>query len=166
MHPVEPLPFRIQVEGEDVIDFGGIRSVSYRVEGLLHLVADALKFEWSAIERTERVSLSRIGTDVDHSPIGTLEVQAGWIAEVRLHGGWWWPRMAFRARRLDAFQGMPGARPGAITLKIRRRYRKQAKALVAAIEHARVTAPLPLPESLTELEGDDTSRLGDGGSDP
>jgi hypothetical protein len=136
MHPVEPLPFRIQVEGEDVIDFGGIRSVSYRVEGLLHLVADALKFEWSAIERTERVSLSRIGTDVDHSPIGTLEVQAGWIAEVRLHGGWWWPRMAFRARRLDAFQGMPGARPGAITLKIRRRYRKQAKALVAAIEQA------------------------------
>jgi len=161
MPPVEPLPFRIPVKGEDVIDFGGIRSVSYRVEGLLHLADDVLEFEWTATERTERVSLTGIGTDVDQSPIGTLEVQAGWIAEVRLRGGWWRPRMAFRARRLDAFQGMPGARPGTVTLKIPRRYRKEAKALVAAIDQARAAAPLPSPENLAELANDSRSLTGE-----
>ena len=166
MSPIEPLPFRIGVAGEDVIDSSGVRSVSYRVEGLLHLVDDTLTFEWTATETTERVSLTGVGTEVDHSPIGRLEVPAGWLAEVRLRRGWWLPRMVFRARRLDAFEDMPGAKPGVLTLKIRRRFRKQAEAFVAAIEQARADSPLPPTNTLSALKGNATAGLGDGGADP
>ncbi|KPJ83296.1 MAG: hypothetical protein AMS18_17610 [Gemmatimonas sp. SG8_17] len=162
MPPIEPLPFRLRVPGEDVIDFKGIRSVSYRVDGLLHLVDDTLEFEWTATEKTERVSVTGIGTVVDQSPIGRLEVPAGWLAEVELRG-WWLPRMRFRARRLDAFQDMPSAKAGVLTLKIRRRFRKQAEALVVAILQARDATPLPVLEPPTELDSDDVPRFSDGG---
>ena len=163
MLPIEPLPFRLGVPGDDVIDSDGVRSVSYRVEGLLHLVDDTLSFEWTATETTEEVSGSRIGTVVDHSPIGRLDVPAGWIAEVRLRWAAWLPRLVFRGRRLDAFEGMPCAKRGGITLKIRRRFRKQAEAMVAAIEQARAVTPLPPPEVRTELESSDVPRIDDGG---
>ncbi len=158
----EPLPFRLRIRGKDVIDLKGIRSVSYRVDGLLHLVDDALEFEWTATETTERVGFTGIHTGVDSSPIGRLEVPAGWLAEVRLLWGWWRLRLSFRARRLDAFEGMPGAKGGAVTLRIRRRFRKQAQQLIAAIELARAATPLPLPGTLAELEGSDAPPLGDG----
>lgn len=154
MPPLEPVPFSIRVPGEDVIDFKGIRSVSYRVEGLLHLANDMLEFEWTATEKTDRVSVTGIGTVVDRSPIGRLKLPVGWVAEVELRGRWL-PRVRFRARRLDAFEDMPGATAGTLTLKIRRRYRRQAAALIAAIELARAATPLPPPETLTELEAGD-----------
>jgi len=162
MPPIEPLPFRLGVPGDDVIDSAGIRSVSYKVEGLLHLVDDTLRFEWTATETTEEVSGSRIGTLVDHSPIGRLDVPASWIAEVRLRWARWLPRLVFRARRLDAFEGMPSAKRSGLTLKVRRRFRKQAEAMVAAIERANVTTPLPPPDTLPELERGDVTQLGDG----
>ncbi|UCG87748.1 MAG: hypothetical protein JSW71_04150 [Gemmatimonadota bacterium] len=163
MPAIEPLPFRLRVPGEDVIDFKGIQSVSYRVEGLLHLVDDTLEFEWSATEKTERVSFAKIGTEVDRSPIGRLEVPAGWLAEVRLHSSWWRPRLVLRARRLDAFDGMPGAKPGAIVLRIRRRFREQAEAFVAAVEQARAATPMPPLETLPEIDASDVPPLIDGG---
>jgi len=163
MPRIEPLPFRIGVSGEDAIDFKGIRSVSYRVEGLLHLVNDTLEFEWAATETTERVGFTGIHTGVDSSPIGRLEVPAGWIAEARLRWGWWRLRLSFQARRLDAFEGMPGAKAAVLTLKIHRRFRKQAAALVAAIEQARDATPLPPLETLPEIDIGDGPRLHDGG---
>jgi hypothetical protein len=60
--------------------------------------------------------------------------------------------LVLRARRLDAFEGMPGGKTAALILQIGRRYRKQAKALVAAIELARETAALPSPQAVTELD--------------
>ena len=162
MPTLEPLPFRLGVAGDDVIDSAGIRSVSYRVEGLLHLVDDTLRFEWSATETTEEVSGSRIGTVVDHSPIGRLDVPAGWIAEVRLRWPAWLPRLILRGRRLDAFEGMPNARRGGITLKIRRRFRRQAEAMVAAIEQARNATPPPPLETLPEIDSGDVPRLSNG----
>ena len=151
MPRIDPLPFRLRVPGQDVIDSEGVWSISYRVEGLLHLDGGRLSFEWTATRTTERVSVKGIGTDVDRSPIGTLEVPADWIIGVRLRGGWWWPRLELRARRLDAFDGFPGSRPGLIMLKIRRRDRGHAGAFVAAIDHARAATPLP--------EGRDEPRL-------
>jgi len=165
MPRIEPLPFRISVPGEDAIDFKGVRSVSYRVEGLLHLVDDTLEFEWTATETTERVGFTGIHTGVDSSPIGRLKVPAGWIAEARLGWAWWRLRLLFQARRLDAFEGMPGAHAGTLTLKIRRRFRKQAEALVAAIEHASEVTPLPPRETLPEIDSGDVPRLS-GGGDP
>ena len=151
MPQMDPLPFRLRVPGQDVIDFEGAWSISYRGEGLLHLEGGMLTLEWTATRTTERVSVKGIGTDVEHSPIGTLEVPVDWILGVRLRGGWWWPRLELRARRLDAFDDFPGSRPGVITLRVRRRDREQAGALVATIDHARTAAPLP--------EGHDEPRL-------
>jgi hypothetical protein len=141
MPRIDPLPFRLRVPGQDVIDSEGVWSISYRGEGLLHLEGGTLTFEWTATRTTERVSVKGFGTDVERSPIGALEVPADWIISVRLRGGWWRPRLELRARRLDAFDGFPGSRAGVITLKIRRRDREHAGALVAAIDHARAAAP-------------------------
>lgn len=163
MAPTEPLPFRLHVPGEEVIDLKGIRQVSYRVEGLLHLVDDILKFEWTATEKTESVSVSQIGTVVDHSPVGRHEVPAAWLTEVRLEGGWWLPRIVLRARRIDAFDGMPGARPGAIILKIQRRFRAQAAAFAAALVQSRAATQLNSHEDPTELESSEPPPLPDRG---
>ena len=155
MPPIDPLPFRLRVPGQDVIDFEGVWSISYRGEGLLHLEGGTLTLEWTATRTTERVSVKGIGTDVEHSPIGTLEVPVDWIIGVRLRGGWWWPRLELRARRLDAFDDFPGSRPGVITLKVRRRDREHAGALVAAIDHARAATPLPERHDEPRLEPGD-----------
>ncbi len=108
----------------------------------------------SAPESTSRLSagFKGIRTGVDESPVGRREVPADRIAEARLRGGWLWPQLVLRARRLDAFEGMPGGKTAALILQIGRRYRKQAKALVAAIELARETAALPSPQAVTELD--------------
>jgi hypothetical protein len=61
-----------------------------------------------------------------------------WLTEVRLTR---FParRLKLRARRLDAFDGVPAARPGNISLRIRRRDRHLAAAMVEAIEEARAS---------------------------
>lgn len=155
MSPIEPLPFRISLPDKDVLDFSGFRSISYKIEGLLRLTDDTLLFEWSAIQTTERVALTGIDSVVDESPVGTHEIPLGWIARVRLRGGWLSPRLVLRGQRLDAFDGVPGGKLGVLSLRIGRQFRQQAKEMAAAIERAREEAPLPPPKQHTELEGGD-----------
>lgn len=138
MPRLEPLPFRLRVPGIDKIDHKGIRSISYRVEGLLHLEGDTLLFEWAGTRKTEWVALGSVTDELDRSPVARLEVPVTAIAGVRLLGGVWLTRLELRARGLDVFHGIPGARPGAIRLRIRRRDRKLAALLAAAIDHARL----------------------------
>ena len=154
MLPVHPLPFKLGVPGDaasisilvwpwdDVIDTEGVKSVSYKLTGRLHFEQNQVTFEFAGTRTVEKVSLTKIGTDVSHSPIGTLEVPISWISDVRLTGGWWWPRLIFRSRRLDAFQGIPGASPGIVAIKIARRDRDHARLLVEAINAASDAAPL------------------------
>lgn len=155
MPRIDPLPFRLRVPGQDVIDSEGVWSISYRGEGLLHLSEETLTLEWATTRTTERVAVTGVGTDVEDSPIGTLEVPVDWITGVQLRRGWWLPRLRLQARRLDAFDGFPGSRPGVITLKIRRRDRDQAAAMVAAINTARATIPLPERHDEPRLEPGD-----------
>ncbi len=136
MPPTDPLAFRLKVPGEDTLDSRGARSISYRLDGLLHLVGDMLTFEWAATRRTQLVSLGGVKDQVDESPIGAVQVPQRWITRAQVRGGWWAPRLQLRARRIDAFDGIPGARPGTLTLRIRRRDRAHANAI------ARVIAPL------------------------
>ncbi len=138
----EPLPFRLRVPGKDTLDERGIRSVSYKVEGLLYLGGGILTLEWTGTRQVERVSLSGVRTDVKLLPLDALEIPVGWIRDARLRGGWWMPRLALRARRLDAFDGAPGARPGGITLWLKRRDRALARELLVALELARADAAL------------------------
>jgi hypothetical protein len=153
MSTIHPLPFRLRVPGADVIDSKGVRSVSYRLEGRAHFANDVLTLQWAGTRTTEQVSIKRIGTDVSHSPIGTLKVPVSWISDVRVRGGWWWPQIVLRARRLDAFDSVPGANPGIIVLKIRRADREHAHAFADAINSASATAPL--------IDGPSRPELGD-----
>lgn len=151
MTPIESLPFHLRVPGEDVVDLQGARSVSYRVEGLLHFVGATLTLEWAGTRTTQRASLTRMGTEVEPLPLELLEVPASWLAEVRLRGGWWLPRLELRARRLDAFDALPAARPGVASLRVRRRHLALARAMAAAIEAARAEALLAPEATLRQL---------------
>jgi len=158
---IEPLPFRIDIPEQGTIDLTGIRSVRYRIEGFVQLVGGSLAFEWNAVETVDRVGLGGIHTDVDESPIGRREVPLDWIAEVRLRGSWLRPQLVLRARRLDAFEGMPSRKQATLILQVGRRFRRHAKALLTAIESARKAEPMHRPESLNELDSDDLPRSGD-----
>ncbi len=132
----DPLPFRLKVPGEDTLDSRGARSISYRMDGLLHAMGEMLTFEWAATRHTQRVSLAGVKDEVDMSPVGTIEIPWHWIARARVRGGWWAPRLQLWARQIDAFDGVPGARPGTLTLRIHRQDRAHAHAIAEAITSA------------------------------
>ena len=155
MSPNDPLPFLLPVARRDTLDDRGARSITYRVDGLLHLEETGLVLEWAATERIQRVSLTSIRTDHEDLPLETLEMPLSWIAEARLVGGWWMPRLELRARRLDAFDGVPSAGAGVLRLRIGRRYRRQAAEMVAAIDLARTRAALEATGNPPRLEGQD-----------
>lgn len=60
MPQIEPLPFRIRIPGKDVIDLKGVRSVNYRVEGLLHL--DRRRFMKQAHAMVAAIDQARVST--------------------------------------------------------------------------------------------------------
>jgi len=130
--------------------------VRYRLEGLLHLADRMLAIEWAVTERTQQVSLTGASTDAQTFPPEVVDVPVAWIADVRLRGGWWSPRLELRATRLDAFEGLPGGRPGALTLRVSRRDRSLAAAFAAALEKARATPWLASEQHLRRIrDGDD-----------
>ena len=130
---IDPLPFRLNLPDRDSVNLTGIKSVSYRVKGLLHLDEDSLTLEWAAIRKTEGITLTGVLDEVDYSPIASVVLKASWIAEARVVGGWWVPRLRLRARHLAAFERVPGARGDALELRIHRRDRALAGVVVAAI---------------------------------
>jgi hypothetical protein len=142
----EPVPFHGTLAGRDTLGLDGARSVSYRVHGLLHFDGGVLTFEWSIARHSEQVSLGRVDVEDDVAPPELLCVPLAWIAEARLTGGWWLPRLVLRGRRLDAFDGVPGAQPGAVALRVRRRDRALAAAMAAVLADARVDPSLAAVE--------------------
>jgi hypothetical protein len=155
-HTPEPLPFYLGMAGKDTIDLRGIKSVGYTVEGLLHLERGAINIEWAVDRTTETVGLGGIRTDVEKFDYEELVVPLSLLAEVRLTGGIMRARrLRLRARRLDAFGGVPAAKPGRLIIKIRRRHWRIAKAMVAAIADAQYEG----------LEYTDPDALGEGDTD-
>lgn len=145
---VEPVPFRLPLPGRDTLGFEGARSVWYRIYGLLHFDGETLTFAWSAIRHLEQVSLAGVSIRDDALPPELVELPAAVISEARLTGGWWAPRLRLRARQLDAFDALPAAAPGAIVLRIARRDRALATAMVEALDSSRLTHPTPSPPDL------------------
>jgi hypothetical protein len=133
---VESVPFQVPLPGRDTIDLDGIRSVSYGIHGLLHLDGEFATFEWSTTRHTEIVSLTDISENDDATAPELLDVPVAWIAGATLTGGRWRPRLVLRGRRLDAFVGVPGAGPGIVSLRVRRRDRPLAMAMAAALAYA------------------------------
>ena len=133
---VEPVPFHLPLPGRDTMGFDGIRSISYRVHGLLHLDGEIATFEWSTTRHSERVSLTGVSVNDDATPPELLDVPVAWIADATLAGGWWRPRLVLRGRRLDAFDGVPGCGLGTVSLRLRWRDRPRAGAMAAALAGA------------------------------
>jgi hypothetical protein len=132
--PRDPLPFRLSVPGRDTIGFEGIKSVSYRADGLLHLHDEGITLEWTETRTIDEVSLENIGTNVDASAADGLEVPMSRLAGAWVIGGWWWPRLELRARGLEDFQYVPGVRGVTLSLRIHRRDRELARAIAREIE--------------------------------
>jgi hypothetical protein len=135
LHP-GPLPFRLAAPGRDTIDLEGIKSVSYRADGLLHLNEHGITLEWTETRTIDEVSLENIGTNVDAFAADGLELPMSRLAGAWVVGGWWWPRLELRARGLEDFQDIPGVRGVTLGLRIHRRDRDLARALARAIEAA------------------------------
>jgi len=159
MSHVDPVPFRLPVAGKDLIDLEGVHTTSYRVEGLLHLEDDYLVFQWGGTQHVEDVGLKGVVDEKEKLPNEELDVPVLWISEARLTGGWWAPRLRLRARRLEAFEPIPSARPGTVTLKIRNADRPLARAMIVAIEMALADARLAQTMDITKLDEDGVDRL-------
>lgn len=130
---LDPLPFRIPVPGDDRVSLGGVQSISSKIEGLLHHEGGQLAFEWGGTRSVERVSLADTGSRVETLPPQVLEVPIDWIAEAWLKGWLWLPAVVLRSRRLDAFDGLPGAAGGKAVLRIKRRDLDLARRIVREI---------------------------------
>lgn len=137
----EPVPFQVALPGRDTLGFEGARSVWYRVHGLVHLHDDTVTFEWTRTRHVEQVSLTGVRVRDDATVPELVDVPVAWIADAQVTGGWWAPRLRLRGRRLDAFDGVPGAGQGTLVLRIARRDRAPAAALVAALAAARALGP-------------------------
>lgn len=147
-----PLPFRLALPDDDSIGWAGIRSVSYELDGLLHLDDDAVVLEWVARRKTEVVGFTGINKEIDESPIARADVPYELITRARL-GGWWWaPRLDLYSRDLTTFDGIPSARGSTLALKIRFPDRALAAAVVRSIESAR-TMYLPGRDTPPALRG-------------
>jgi hypothetical protein len=147
---LNPIPFRLKVPGRDAVEWGGIESVSYRVDGLLRLADKSVILEWTGTRTTQEVSFDKIGTDVDELPPQWLELPFGRIAGAWVVGGWWWPRLELRARGLEDFIGVPATHGVTLRLRIHRRDRGLARTIVFEIER-RVAATLLAYENRPQL---------------
>lgn len=153
---LNPLPFRLKPAGSDSVAWEGIESVSYRVDGLLRVADQSVILEWTGKRTTQQVSFEKIGTDVDELPSEWFELPFGRIAGAWVVGGWWWPRLELRARRLEDFDGVPATHGVTLRLRIHRRDRGLARTIATEIER-RVAAAV--------LAHEDRQRLGAAGAE-
>lgn len=152
---IEPLPFSLRVPKRDRVTLLGFESVKSQVTGLLHFEEDTLIFEWQIREKTERFGFEGIGNEYETLPTEAIEVPAEWIAEIRVRSFVVINFIQFRARRLDAFDGMPTAGGGLITLRIAMKDRHAIPGMVAAIEGARNALPYRAPGATRQLPAAD-----------
>lgn len=130
---LDPLPFRLKSPGWDHAGLGGIESVSYQIDGIMHVDDQAVTLEWTRTRTTEQVSFEKVGTEVDELPLEWLELPYERLAGAWVIGGWWWPRLELRARGFEDFEGVPAARGVTLRLAIQRRDRALARAIAAEI---------------------------------
>ncbi|MFN0178223.1 MAG: hypothetical protein ACKVZ0_05450 [Gemmatimonadales bacterium] len=139
---MDPLPFRLMAPGQDVFEGLGVRSVSVKVEGLAHWSEGILTLEWSETQHIDEVSVTSVRSDVVVAPPLAIDIPVDVLAKATVVGGWWRPRLELRARYLDAFAHVPGAKPGRLELRIKLRDRGLAKELAADLEQSIVNHQL------------------------
>jgi hypothetical protein len=103
---------------------------------------EALEFEWVAQRHLDVVGLSGVTDRVEESPIGRVTVAREWITGARVTGWWWSPRLHLFARRIAAFEGIPSARPGVLTLLIGRKDRRLATEIARRLVAGALAHPI------------------------
>ena len=152
------LPFRLKVKGESQVAAWHARSVSYRIHGIARLDERTLVLQWSGTASVSEVKGTAASDREEPLPVRTVELPIRRVAGLALLGGWWRPRVELRAADLESVADVPGARHGAVTLRIARRDRPLARERVANLEMQiadaaleAADAPPPLPPA---AEGD------------
>ena len=130
---LEALPFRFAVAGEDRLEAGRILSISFKVEGLAHLDHDVLHLEWAGTESVDDVNGLGVSSTVNALPHEEVELPREVLGGARLRWRYVAPRLVLSGRRLDTFDGLPGAQPGRLVLKVRRRHAALAEAYASEL---------------------------------
>lgn len=143
--PFPALPFRLGMAGDDDMELGAIRSVSFKVQGHLTLTDDGVHLSWTETRTVEELSLTDTGTTTDDFD-DWIEFPWNRIAGVRVIGGWWRPRFEFRVWQPTDLADIPSAKDGLLPLRIARGDRALAKEIVAEVERRISGDPVtPLP---------------------
>ena len=140
-HPA-PLPFRIKLPGEDTVAFTEIRDVTRRVDGLLHLLDDAILLEWAVTESVDEVGLGSVSSTTETFAAEELELPLAWLASAELVGGILRPQLLLRARGLGVFAEVPGAKADRLALGYTRADRFVALEMARAITAAFAELPI------------------------
>jgi hypothetical protein len=140
-----PVPFRIKLPTEEVVEFTTYREVTTRVEGLLHLEEGQVVLEWAMRREVQEVGLSGVVQENEAFDPEVAELPLSWITSATLAGGIISPRLVLRGRSLQVFAGIPGAKGAEISLHYTRNDRMLAVAMVRAIEDALAGPVTPLP---------------------
>jgi hypothetical protein len=134
---MESLPFRLRVPGKDALTAIRASSTTFRFHGLLHLLDDAIRLEWTGTANVEEVSLLTVKEETLALPDEFLTLPLARLRTIELRGGWLLPYLELMGNALDALRIVPGEDRGRVRLWLARRDRPLAAGMVAAIRARR-----------------------------
>lgn len=134
---MESLPFRLKVPGKDALTATTASSTKFRFHGLLHVLDDAIRLEWTGTARVEQVSLLAVKEQTLALPDESLTLPFSRIREFGLRGGWLRPYLELMGNDLEALRIVPSEEHGRVRLWLARRDRRLAAEIVAAARAAR-----------------------------
>ena len=132
-----------------------------RADAILRLEPGGLVLE-AEVVHTTTAGIAGETTDTESLGRHELEIAFDQIVSVTLHGRWWRPKIRIQTNRLQAFEGIPGAGRGLVSLRLKRRNWDLARRLITELEFAR--ADLELWRA-TKLDGSDAAFLQSGGGE-
>ena len=134
---MESLPFRLRVPGKDALTATRAASTTFRFHGLLHLLDDAIRLEWTGTAEVEEVSLLAVKQETLALPDEVLALPLARVRSIELRGGWLLPYLELMGNDLEALRIVPGESRGRVRLWLARRDRPLAAEIVAAVRARR-----------------------------
>jgi hypothetical protein len=116
-----------------------------RLQGLVRLEGTALVVEWSGAVEWTQVRGPEVVAKSETVAATRREIPVDRLVDVLVRG-WWRPRLEVRTADLAALEGVPTAEHGRLTLRIPRRERQAAQALVANLKDEMADAALRAAE--------------------
>ncbi|MCG8469595.1 MAG: hypothetical protein MJB57_15555 [Gemmatimonadetes bacterium] len=108
-----------------------------RADGILRLEPPRLVLEVEIVQST--TTWGDVGHAVDSESLGRHEIVLPFdqIASVRLQRRLWWPKIQIQTSTLKPLDGLPGAKRGVVSLRLKNRNWKAAQVLVNELEFTR-----------------------------